>query len=161
MEFRAKDKYFSLKRSFERLKKISTNNGNRISNTEAKDAVEDFFNRCYHFKDWLIKDAAVRIYKKNTSVEEYISNSNNLSIAADYCNSYKHAGLDRDPRYKHSLSQVNNDVIINFTPNGAITSGRIRITIENNTFDAFKIASECIKEWDLFLEKNNIVFDNP
>lgn len=45
MEFILKDKYFSMKRAYERLKKISTNNGNSISTTDAKDATEEFFNQ--------------------------------------------------------------------------------------------------------------------
>ena len=43
MEYNAKDKYYDMKRSYERLKKINTDNGNSISNADPKDFNGGFF----------------------------------------------------------------------------------------------------------------------
>lgn len=73
MEYNAKDKYYGMKRSYERLKKINTGSGNSISNADPKDATEDFFNQCYHFNDWLKKDFSVSLTE---DVENSIGKSN-------------------------------------------------------------------------------------
>jgi hypothetical protein len=50
---------------------------------------------CHQLKDWLKKDARV---KHPDDLEDFINKSHALSVAADLCNSLKHAGLDKRPR---------------------------------------------------------------
>ena len=76
-------------RAHKKLLGIATSTGNSISLSEAREATEEFFSHCYHFKDWLLKEQP----NLKQSVEDHISNSKALSLAADICNSYKHAGL--------------------------------------------------------------------
>ncbi len=45
MEFKAADKYRRMLRAYEEIDRISTNTGNTVSNADARDAVEDFFNQ--------------------------------------------------------------------------------------------------------------------
>jgi hypothetical protein len=51
MQYNAADKYLRMLRAYGVLERINTDNGNSISNTDARDAAEEFFNQCYHFKD--------------------------------------------------------------------------------------------------------------
>jgi len=158
MEFPAVDKYRSMQRSYIRLKKINTNNGNEISNADARDATEDFFNQAYHFKDWLKKDVNTKLL---TDVEQYINKSSALSLAADYCNAFKHAGLNKDARSGKELQKINTHVKFDLTPHGFVASSRLEITIDQKSYDAFLLASNCINEWEIFLRVNKIVFPKP
>lgn len=151
MNYDAKDKYYSMKRSFERLKKINTDNGDCISNTDPRDATEDFFNQCHHFKDWLKKDSSITLVE---DVEGFISMNDSLSLAADYCNSFKHGGLDKKSRSKQKLEEINTHVNLDLTPRGFVASGRLELTIDDKKYDAFSLATDCMKEWDNFLEQN-------
>lgn len=154
MEFNAVDKYRSMLRAYDRLKKIETDNGNRIGNTESRDAVEDFFNQCYHFKDWLKKDKDITL---ETDLESYITESPYLSLAADYCNTFKHAGLDRK-RSDKELEKINTHINFDLTARGFVASSRLELTISGEKYDAFKLATQCIEEWDKYLSLNKIVF---
>lgn len=158
MEFISKDKYFSMKRAYERLKKISTNNGNSISTTDAKDATEEFFNQCYHFKDWLKKDTSFLV---SQNIEEFINKNNPLSLAADYCNSFKHAGLNQKPRSNTEIEKINTHTIFDLTPTGFIAFSRLELTISGKKHDAFSLATDCINAWDEFLTLNKVKFVNP
>ena len=158
MEYNAKDKYYGIKRSYERLKKINTDNGNSISNADPKDATEDFFNQCYHFKDWLKKDTSITLTE---DVENFISKSSSLSLAADYCNSFKHAGLDQKSRSGQELEKMNTHVNFDLTSRGFVVSASLELTIGGKKYDAFSLATNCMKEWNNFLKKNQIQFSNP
>ncbi|PIR56851.1 MAG: hypothetical protein COU72_04080 [Parcubacteria group bacterium CG10_big_fil_rev_8_21_14_0_10_41_35] len=141
MEFNAVDKYRSMLRSYGRLKKIETDNGNNIGNTESRDAVEDFFNQCYHFKDWLKKDKSIVL---SFDVEKFISEGQALSLAADYCNTFKHAGLGR-ARSDKNLEKINTHINFDLTPRGVIASSRLELTISGEKYDAFKLALNVLK----------------
>jgi len=158
MEFKAKDKYWSMMRAYERLKRISTNNGNTISNAEPRDAAEDFFNQCYHYKDWLQKDPEIEL---SHDVEDYIDSNPPLSLAADFCNSLKHAGLSKDSRSGKHLQMINTHMTLNLTPAGFIASGQLDLTISGNKYNCFELATSCIKAWDAFLDMNSIVISAP
>lgn len=158
MEFPAVDKYRSMQRSYNRLEKINTNNGNEISNADARDATEDFFNQTYHFKDWLKKDESIKLL---SDIEEYINKSSALALAADYCNAFKHAGLNRDSRSGKELQKINTHINLDLTPHGFVASSRLEITIDHKSYDAFLLASNCMNEWETYLEMNEIVFPEP
>lgn len=158
MEYNAKNKYYDMKRSYERLKKINTDKGNSISNADPKDATEDFFNRCYHFKDWLKKDTSITLLE---DVENFISRSNSLSLAADYCNSFKHAGLDKKSRSGQEIEKINTHVNFDLTPKGFVASARLELTISGKKYDTFSLATDCMKDWENFLKQNRVQFPNP
>jgi len=158
MEFNASNKYRSMQRAYEKLRKIQTNNGNEISNADSQDAVENFFNQCYHFKDWLKKDSRILL---QLDVEEFITSSPCLSLAADYCNMFKHAGLDRRGRSEKQLEKINTHVNFDLTPGGFIASSRLELTIDGEKYDALKLATECMEEWDKFLDLNKVIFPDP
>jgi hypothetical protein len=117
MEYSAAEKYRAMLRAFAVLKRLSTDNGNPISNRDANDAAEAVFNQCYHFKDWLERPSHAK------SVEEYINASDALSLAADFCNSFKHAGLGSSPpRSGKEIQKVNNHMRMDLTSRGFVAS---------------------------------------
>ena len=158
MEFKASDEYWTMIRAYDRLKKISTDNGNSISNTDARDAVRDFLTLCYHFKDWLKKDTSLTL---TTNVEKYISASEALALAADYCNAHKHAGLDGETRSGKQLEKINTHIRMDLTPRGFVTSSTLELTISGQKYDAFTLATKCLAEWEIYLAQNDIVFPQP
>lgn len=151
MEFKIEEKYQSMARSLQRLKKINTNNGTSISNTDAKDATEDFFSQAYHFKDWLRKDPRI-----GANVESFINASKVLTLAADYCNSFKHAGLDSAPRSGEEIAKINTHISMDFSEQGVKTSSRLEITLGEEKIDALSTAEECVADWNKFLEENGL-----
>jgi hypothetical protein len=94
MDYPFSKKYHAMMRAYEKLQTISTDNGPNITNTDAGDLAETFFDKCYHLKDWIKKDPVIGT---KVDVEAYINKVGALRIIADYCNSTKHAGLDRSP----------------------------------------------------------------
>lgn len=153
MEYKAKNKYTTMLRSYKLLKQISTNNGNTIALTDPNDAADNFFNNCYHFKDWLKKDASISLKE---DVEEFITKSNSLSIAADYCNISKHGGLDKKPRSGKILENSNRHIRLDLTPTGFVASARLELTISGVKYDTYLLATKCIKEWKKFLKRNKV-----
>lgn len=157
MEFDIGEKYRQMKRSHKKLVGIGTDTGGNISNVEAKDAAEDFFAQCYHFKDWLKK----KYPNLESDVEQHINGSIALSVSADFCNTFKHAGLDKRPRTGEDLAHINTHIKMDYTPNGIISASHITISTSSRTFDALDIASQCIDDWDSFLRNNSIIISQP
>jgi len=163
MEYKASDKYNRMKREYQKLIIINSNNKiiiddvvqPGISNTDSHDGSENFFNQCYHLKDWIKKDPSISF---SENIEDFINKSESLSLCADYCNSFKHGGLDRTPRSGKEIEKVNTHINLDLTPTGFIASSRSEITISGKKYDAFLLATNCIKEWDNFLKRNKIEF---
>lgn len=144
-----------MNRAYDRLKKIATNNGDEISNTDASDAAEDFFTKCYHLKDWLKKEFP----HLSSDIENHITSSQNLSLAADYCNTFKHGGLDKQSRHRDEIEKINTHINIDFSSTGFLATSSLEITIGGVKHDALQLASDCIKEWDEYLAKHEISFN--
>ena len=89
-----------------------------------------------------------------TDVERFINESEALSLCADLCNSLKHLELDRshssEPRVfgrKRYHYQLNI---------GSRSSIKLEWLVERNNkppIDAFELATDCIAEWDKFLQR--------
>ena len=155
MEYKAIEKYKSMLRAFEKLEIVATNNGNTISNADARDTAETFFNHCYHLKDWLKNDSTLTL---TTDIEKFITNDEYLSVAADYCNTHKHAVLDRLPRTGEQINKLNTHVNIDFTPFGVVTSSTQVITVGSKEYSSYELAKNCIMSWQRFLSDNNLNF---
>lgn len=152
MNINSNEKYGSMLRAYDRLKKIYTDSGAQLSNSLVKDATEDFFYHCYHLKDFIKKETNDN--SKKNKIEEYINNSTYLSIAADFCNTFKHGGLDKKSRYKYAIQATNTHIKFDINSNGFIGSSKFEICINNEKYDSLNLAENCIKEWDDFLLNN-------
>ena len=149
MELSIKNKYAQMVRVYRRLAQISINTGHKISNTEAKDTAEEIFNQCYHLKDYFKKDKKLN---RSFNVEEYVNENPYLSLAADYCNTFKHGGLDKKPRLGKNIEQINTHLfILHPSKTGFSNFTRLEIRVDGKSYDVFAIASECLKAWNDFL----------
>ncbi len=155
MDYSAKDQYCAMKRSYEKLRKVNMDNGNSISYMDAKDVSTAFFNDCYSLKECLKKDASILLTE---SVENFINQGTALCLAVDYCNAIKHAGLDRKSRSGKELEKINTHISFDFISGGPVVSARLELTISGKKYDTFSLATDCMKEWDVFLKQNQIVF---
>jgi hypothetical protein len=152
MEFRPAAKYGMMKLTYERLHKIATDNGSNIDLADARVATETFFNHCYHFKDWLKRAFPDR----GAAVERFITKSPALSLAADYCNTFKHAGLDSTPRSGAPIDKVLTHTRIAATPSGFAMSSDLDILIGGKKHKASELAKKCMEEWESFLKDQRI-----
>lgn len=152
INFSVLEKFARVKYYYEKMKQLEVNNGNTISLSEAKDLAEEFFTHCYHLKDWIKKERPDLC----RSVEKYVNESIALSICADYCNTFKHAGLDGNTRSGFIIENVNQHTKIDLTADGFIASAEATVTIGSNTFQISKLARECIDDWSRYFSENNI-----
>jgi hypothetical protein len=154
MDFKVRDKYIKMMWALDKLKKINEQSDRRISSKDARDATEDFFNQCYHLKDWFKKEYPAL----SCRVEDFINKSKFLSLAADYANSFKHAGLDKKPRSGKNIEKIKPSLNITLRlGHGAVSgSSSLFITIDGNEFNSLDIAKGCVYEWEQFFKLNNI-----
>jgi hypothetical protein len=187
MDYPAEEKYQRMIRAYKRLKKLATNAGKNavIGSPDARDATDAFFLLCYHLKDHLKKDVAI---KRPQDVEDHINKSKPLSRAADLCNSSKHAGLNTHPRSGDLLNDINMAYTL-YVPAGGSAKVRIKkvprdggtltvarvpvptgtkakswatakiiLTIGAKQYDALDLATECVRDWDAFLKTHGLAY---
>jgi len=186
MIYNAEDQYESMVRAYEALRALATYIGKTavIGDHAAGDATKSFFMECYHLKDWLKKDSRIKCSK---DVEDFINKSHALSLAADLCNSLKHAGLDKPPRSGLHLDRINMayslDIpasaepgLIKITRNPSdgdtitisrsnrmgqpIATAKVVLTIGGKKHEALEVATMCVKDWDTFLKAQGIQFSD-
>jgi hypothetical protein len=58
---------------------------------EAEDVLYAFFQNCYHFRDWLVAEAAV----PQVDIDRLFAAHTELRLAGDICNATKHLTLSR------------------------------------------------------------------
>lgn len=184
MNYSAEEQYQSMHRAFERVRALATDIGKTvdIGDHAAADATKAFYTECYHFKDYLKKDSRITA---PTEVETFVTASRALSMAADLCNSFKHAGLNKPPRSGVQLDQINmayslhisataepGTVSISRNPSDGdtITIGRtnrigppvatakVVLTMGGTKHDAVAVATQCLTDWDSFLASKGIQF---
>ncbi len=149
------EQYERMQRSYDRFREINSRLADKVS-SDYEDDVYAFFMHCYHLKDWIKNDSSVKARMPNigTDVEQFINESDALSLCAALCNSLTRLELDRthsnEPRifgrrrYHYQLNI------------GSRSSVRLQWLVEPNNkppLDAFELATECIAEWDKFLQR--------
>ncbi len=184
MDYNAEAQYQSMIRYYEVIRRLATDIGKTvvIGDYAAVDATKSFFVECYHFKDWLKKDSRIT---RPQDVEDCINASHSLSLAADLCNSLKHAGLDKTPRSGMNLDRINmaysldlpstiepgqikfernpsdgDTITISYSNRAGrpIATAKVVLTVGGKTYDALGVAAECVNDWDDFLLNHKIRF---
>ena len=149
------EQYERMQRSYDRFREIKPGLADKIS-SDYEDAIHAFFMHCYHLKDWIKNDPSVKtqMLSISTDVERFISESGALSLCADLCNALKHLELKRsssDERPTFGRKQYHNRLSL-----GSGRSIRLEWLVQRNNkppIDAFELATECIAEWDKFLQR--------
>ena len=152
MNYSMARKYHQMHRSYLKLQKVATNTGSQISNVDGKEATEEFFNQCYHFKDYVKKELPLL----SKPVEEFITNSFALSISADYCNASKHAGLDKAPRSGEQFESILEHTRLDLVDGQFVCSATVEIKTTKGSYKSIDIATKCIEDWERFLHSNGV-----
>lgn len=118
-----------------------------------QDEVYAFFLNCYHLKDWIKNDENVEITEKEKKVEEFITNTEELSLCADICNSIKHLNLTvprsgQDPKF----GQRKFNLRVGSPP--TTISAKYTIDTSSGPVDAFELATKCLQAWEKFIQSN-------
>lgn len=124
--------------------------------TEIGDSIFNFFITTYHIKDWLIQSGKI----DKTKVENYVKNSDWLSVCRDICNSGKHFTIERyDPvakdMYEPDLPSI---IFTGFNGNTVeVKNNRIEIRAHGNkTYELLELARKSFEEWENFFTENRI-----
>lgn len=162
MDYSISRKFQAMMRAYEKLKKVSIADEPKmhinVQFGESADLAEAFFSQCYHLKDYIIKELP---QVGRQTVERYISSNGALRIAADYCNSLKHAGLDKPPRSGDHIKSQNAHHRIDLMPKGLTALERLEIVVGPKSYDAFKLATDCVSAWKAFLVTHGITIPPP
>ena len=115
------------------------------------DIIYAFFQNCYHLKDWILNDTKVSL--PPNLVEQFIQQNDCLKICADICNGTKHLKLTR-PRSNITEGIMPSSTIIWFSEKGRVNKIKYIIITTSGSYDAFKMATECVEKWKEFIKDN-------
>ena len=147
-----KEQYERVLRWYQRFKNYNKGILHDKDSNYYLDEIYAFFINCYHLKDWVKNDNTNTIDVGD--IESFINNSRN--ICADLCNGLKHLELtrfrvDRDTKFGKKNYQVG----LGTQP--TTIAVKIEIIADNNNYDAFDLASDCIKDWEKYLKLKNLI----
>ena len=129
------------------------------------DIVYAFFINCFHLRDWIknsvpsLENDVMDLFKKSTAPECF-------KLCADICNGSKHLELnhpkiDKDTKIiSQSVTVFVGTVTTNRTENeNNKTKARYSWSIGANDqkFDVYELAQDCVDEWDKFLKGKTLV----
>jgi hypothetical protein len=119
-----------------------------------QDDLYAFFINCYHLKDWVKNDPEISTEVKG-DIENFIANSEELSICADICNGSKHLKL-KAPR-KDPNTKVDARHFSLYLGHGPVIHIEYMIESGGKIYDAHLLATKCLKAWDIFLKKYRLL----
>jgi len=145
-----------MKRWYDRFEAIDQGRPHDMPSENYLDEIYAFFLNCYHFRDWLKNDSTLAVHIQQ-SVELHINSSRALILCADICNSLKHLRLTRtrsgeNPAFGRKQFAVH-------LGTGVTTSISLKYVVitENDTVDAFSLATDCVASWETFLRANGLL----
>ena len=147
-EYTYLEQYRRMMRSYERFGSIDRGQVYDPSAENYADDVFAFFLNCYHLKDWIKNDRGAGLIA-HTDVEGFIDFSYPLKLCADICNSHKHLRLtasrsNESPRLAKTHYSVHGGTPPTITVKYEIETSR-------GPMDAFTLATQCINEWQSFI----------
>lgn len=147
-----------VRRYFNRIERI--NNGGEFDRPveDLLDDIHGFFQNCYHLKDWLKNDPA---FTKCTGlqIENHVTNTPELAICADICNSTKHLTLTSTPRSGALPTMGRKQITIDITDTLSFSGEPVKevpqkismkVEIDHNgaTLDAYDVAKKALQAWE-------------
>ena len=136
------EQYERVKRWYERLMNINNGIPHTKNSESYKDEVYAFFINCFHLKDWIKNDPSNNVYADK--VEKFVNSKKNLEICRKICHGAKHLIIEHPKLDKadHSLKLGGCETIY---------SAKYEIEVEGIKYDAFKLATQCMNDWKVFL----------
>lgn len=147
------EQFERVKRSYATFKEITDGRTHDRDSEYYIDSVLAFFQNSYHLKDWLKNDPSSGPHVKD--VESMINQSTFLSLCADICNGSKHLGRDRDIRSSSEPEWGPRLFKLNVSAKEIAIDLPIKVGPE--TFQAFDVATQCMKEWESYLAEKGLL----
>lgn len=147
-----KDKFKSVQASFQRICEVKVSESSMFD--ASKDEYIRFFQDCFHLKDWLKNDGSLPKRCRN-NVERFVDDSESLRICADIANASKHKLLKKEKfiRVDKNIDLIESGYVMMYDPTLTECGKCIRVKFNNILLDAFKLASECMREWEQYINK--------
>lgn len=149
-----KEQYERIVRWYKRFEKL---NQGILHDKDSNNYIDDiyaFFINCYHLKDWIKNDNSIIV--DISDIENFINNSTALSICADVCNGLKHLKIT-SPRIDPNTTFGKKHVKMELGTQPTIIALKIEIIVDENNYDAFDLAADCIKEWENYLKSKSLL----
>ena len=125
---------------------------------DLEDDVRSFFTECFHLKDWLKSDPGSKV--SSADVESFVNASGNLRLCADLANGAKHLLLT-NPRVDAKAGVTRRLFKVGLYAGGdpQPTDIAVEYTIEaaGEKYDAFKLATDCLAEWNEYLGSKGLL----
>lgn len=147
------EQYERMKRRRTRLSEHMHGRTREEQNERVLDDFHAFFESCFHLRDWIINDDGIAIPEQE--VRRLVNNSEWLGLCADIANGSKHAVLRyarRDPD-----THVRGETFSQRLGPLMFEASVFEVTTSTQEYDAFKVADECIGEWDNFLKEKKVL----
>jgi len=161
MDFKYLEQLKRTERSFEKLKGLIQGIPH-VNDTESyRDDMYAFFMNCYHLKDWIQNDQAVRFnnitgVSKQELLEDFIAGNFCMLLCQSIATAQKHLTIG-DKRFLKDVdtSKVSYNVIA-IEGQGVILHARYSIEYQKKLYDSFVIATDCLELWRSFLMHKNL-----
>lgn len=136
-------------RWLDRIEKMAEKGEGEIDPIELRDFFISFFQNCFHLKDYLENDSNVDLSKSD--LDSFIASSEQISICADICNATKHLSL-YGSGWSGEDPEIANGAKVTVYAREGKSSATYTIETATGDIDAYQLAKECRKKWDLFLQ---------
>lgn len=146
------EQYERVKRWYERLRLVNEGKEFKLPSDYYQDEVLAFFINCYHLKDWIKNDPASKGLRRG--VEEFVSKSEALGVCGDVCNGSKHLVITKG-RISSNTKIGGRNFFLALGESLPIFRARYKIISGDKEYDAFDLATRCMEEWRMFLDKRN------
>lgn len=148
------EQYNRVKRWYKLFQEIDSGKNYNQAIDYYVDTVYAFFQNCFHIKDWVHHDNEVRFPKK--MLNEFINNHPELKICGSLCNCTKHLKIGVDYEKFFDKKTKIGGKYFKLGMGGGVPQVKIKFEIvdSQNTYDAFDLATKCLKIWGEFLNKN-------
>lgn len=120
---------------------------------ETEDFIYAFFQNCFHLKEWLVKSGVAT----QQELDAFISSHREWQICRDICNGTKHMTITRPSVDANFSTYREYDYLL---PAGTNRT-TFRILIGGTKHDIFELAGSCMKLWNNFLKKKNLLTEPP
>jgi hypothetical protein len=138
------EQWGQVERSYKKVQSLYTG---PVDNQEATTLVKDFFAHSWHLSDWLAKDTATSVQKRD--IGTLLQSEPDLKICNAIANTSKHYS-----RGENAMSARVSSVVTK--PQGQITI-EISTTGGTKKRDALELATNCMSIWRNFLKFNKLM----
>ena len=149
------DHWEKVKRQYSKVKEIQQGTMGEDSDN-FKDQISHFFQDCFHLKDWIKKDEP-RLKQKVEDLFDKTNGIESFKICADFANREKHAEAVIRTRIDSNTSIKTQSVKVAIG-SPVVSYYSWQIMAGGNYYDVFKLAKDCMREWQKFIQSEGLSY---